>query len=545
MKFSDIQLSNTSGHERTFCPVCSPDRKKSREKCLSVDIDEKIWFCHHCGESGGHKEAKTYFKPVFKKPESKLPNNVIEYFKKIGIPEKVLANNNIGYGKSFSDANGIQYPYYKDGEVVNIKHRTSDKRFRQEKDAEKCFYRFDSLKNGTGTLIITEGENDALAFNACGFDNVVSIPDGAPPINAKSYTTKFDFLRSAEKYLEQYDKIVLCTDNDEPGKVAQKELARRIGYEKCFTVKYNPGCKDACDVLKTHGLDDTIKIVDESEPWPISGVFTPNDFTSQLEDEYRYGVKGGTSTGWYSLDNFYTVRGGEMTIVTGIPSHGKSNFLDAMMLKIAESKGWRFGLFSPENLPCSRHLRTLIEKYTGRPFAGDKAGIQRLKIDEIKIAQRMLNKVFRFIAPNDELLTVENILIKAKQLVKQFGIKGLVIDPWNEIEHKYGNLREDLYISKQLSMIRRFARENDVHVWVVAHPAKLKKNGSGGYDPPTAYDIAGGAQFRNKADNILCVYRGDFNNNETTVFSQKIRFREIGKIGEAVLHYNQVSSSYD
>lgn len=544
MDYQDITLTKSAGHERAICPMCSGTRRKSGEKCLSVDIEEKIYYCHHCGWSGGHKEAKIYFKPFFELPESGLPENVVKYFSEIGITEAVLSENKIGYGKSFKDANAIQYPYYKNGEVVNIKHRTSDKRFRQEKDAEKCFYRFEAMVSGEGTLIITEGENDTLAINTCGYDNVVSIPDGAPSAEAKQYATKFDFLKSAEKHLEKYDKIILAMDDDAPGKVASKELSRRIGHEKSFTVQYPENCKDACDVLKNHGIAELQRVILQAKPWPICGVFKPTDYTRQLEDEYKNGIKGGESTGWNSLDDFYTVRPGELTIVTGIPSHGKSNFIDALMINLIGLKGWRFGIFSPENWPVQRHLRTLIEKFIEKPFAENREGVDRITLDEIDKAQKMLDNCFRFIAPENEILSIELILKKAKQLLLQFGINGLVIDPWNEVEHMFGSLREDQYISQKLSALRIFARINNIHIWVVAHPRLLKKNDKGGYDPPTPYDISGGAQWRNKADNAICVYRDDFDSKETEICIQKIRYKEIGKVGKSVLTYNTVSGGY-
>jgi twinkle protein len=173
-KFSDfnINVSGTSGQERTTCPQCSPDRKKSNEKCLSVNVPERTWFCHHCGWSGTLKEKRTeYNLPKYKKP-SALPENVIDWFQKRGIPERVLLQNGIGYGKSFKDKCGIRFPYYKDGTVVNIKHRTHDKQFRQEKNAEQCLYRFDAISSMNGPLIITEGEIDALSVQTAGRDRV-------------------------------------------------------------------------------------------------------------------------------------------------------------------------------------------------------------------------------------------------------------------------------------------------------------------------------------------------------------------------------------
>ena len=160
--------------------------------------------------------------------------------------------------------------------------------------------------------------------------------------------------------------------------------------------------------------------------------------------------------------------------------------------------------------------------------------------DELYDAMGQVYQGFFFIQPDkdDDMMTVDTILSRAKALVYREGIKVLVIDPWNEIAPttKQGQ-REDQYISEQLAKIRRFARVNGIHIFLIAHPRNLEKNKDGQYPPPTAYDIAGGAMWRNKADNILCVYRPDMKTGQTDVFVQKIRFRRNGKAGE-VMNFN-------
>ena len=252
--------------------------------------------------------------------------------------------------------------------------------------------------------------------------------------------------------------------------------------------------------------------------------------------EYSNGVQGGEKTGWSNLDEFYTVRPGELTIITGIPGSGKSNFVDALCVNLIKNNEWRFGLFSPENWPLQRHTQTLLEKLLNKSFAPSRYG-ERMTPAGAKEGVDILDDYVKFIAPKSEILSVNTILKYARILCLQFGIKGLIIDPWNEVEHSFKGLSETQYISQELTKIRRFARFNGIHIWVVAHPTKLMKNASGKYDPPTMYDIAGGAHWRNKADNGICVYR-DFETNQTDIIVQKIRFKEIGTLGSASLKYS-------
>lgn len=553
MSFADHNIdipSGSSGEIRTTCPECSSLRRNSSDKCLAVNISDGVWFCHHCGWSGGIKD-KTYKKPEYK-AKLDLPSSVIDWFKKRGIGKQVLSDNKVGYGQSFKDKAGIQFPYFKGGKVVNIKHRTADKRFRQEKDAQKCFYRFDSLVDRSGRIIITEGEIDALTCCQAGMDQVVSIPDGAPSANSKTFRTKFDFIRSAEKLLNQFDKVVLAVDNDEPGFRAEQELARRIGPEKCYRVTYPAGCKDINDVLVKHGIEKVKSTISEARMLPISGIIEPLDLKERISELYDKGVVRGASTGWKKVDEYYTVKPCEMTVVTGIPGSGKSNWIDNLMINLSLFHGWSHAVFSPENWPIERHLQTLLEKLCEEPFAkstkewhpyGPKI-IERMSKDTALAGLKELNEYFHFIVPDEELMTVDTILAKAKIAIFRYGIKGLVIDPWNEVEHDFKRLREDQYISLQLTKIRQFARKHGVHVWVVAHPKNLRKEEDGTYKPPTMYEISGGAHWRNKADNGICVHRPNYQKDEVKIYVQKIRFREVGKIGEADLKYIRSTGKY-
>jgi len=550
--FSDYNIdipAGASGEVRTLCPECSPQRKKSSEKCLAVNISKGTWFCHHCGHSGGLKEeadhcpAPVYQKPKFKKSE--LPANVVEYFQKRGIPENILTENQIGYGPSFPGKNGIQFPYFKGGVVVNIKHRSHDKDFRQEKNAEKCLYRFDQVSRCLGdTLAITEGEIDALSIQAAGFNMVSSVPDGAPSAGAKQFNSKFDFLKSAESIFRYYKKIILATDTDAPGRLCEQELARRIGAEKCYRVKYPDGCKDANDVLVRHGAAAVLQFIEKAIPYPVEGLLSPCDYENEVLDLYDRGANRGFSTGWPALDPYYTVKPGEMTVVTGIPGSGKSNFVDALMVNLMASEGWSFAVFSPENWPPERHIQTILEKVERRPFARHGRTEQRMERSDVSEALQMINAFFQFIVPAEDLLTVETILEKARIAIFRYGVKGVVIDPWNELDHLYEGKTEAQYLSEKLTKIRRFARMNGVHVWVVAHPKNLSKDSDGKYKPPTMYEISGGAHWRNKADNGICVHRPDFQTPITEIYVQKIRFREVGKIGMVRLQYCGDTGTY-
>jgi twinkle protein len=549
-----------SGEIRTTCPQCSPTRRKNNEKCLAVNIDKRTWFCHHCGHSGGlkvsnkkHTAQNRFSHPPLRMPTYQaptvLPKVVSEWFESRCIPREILEANRIGWGPSFGKKPAIRFPYFKDGAVVNIKHRTLDKEHRQEKDAEKCFYRFDAAmaaaEAGEDTLYITEGEIDALTLQTAGFNAVVSVPDGAPSPGAKEYRTKFSFLKSAEDLLSRFNRVILVVDSDEPGKCLERELARRISPEKCWRVTYPPDAKDANEVFAQYGAEGVECLIETARPYPVDGLYLANDYRDEVSELYHRGPNNGLGTGWAAADKLYTVRPGELSIVTGIPGSGKSNFLDALAINMAQLHGWGFAVFSPENWPVERHIQQLIEKRVNKPFRQRGQFENRMTSHDMEKGLEFIDEHFYFIVPREEILSVDAVLEKARIAIFRHGVQGVVIDPWNEIEHYFESLTETQYISKQLSKIRRFARTNAVHIWVVAHPRNLLKGSDGQYRPPTPYEISGGANWRNKADICLCIHRPDFmHGDETEVIVQKVRFREVGSLGKVSLNFCKDTGRY-
>lgn len=550
-----IDLGGRSGVEvQTTCPQCSHTRKKSKARCLSVNTGEGVWCCHHCdwrgslkaGEESKSRPPKRIVKPHFEMPSTVDPT-VAAWFAKRGITEDVIAHHSLTLQTVYmpqveEEVPCLVFPYIRNGEVVNLKYRSLEgKHFRQVKDAEKTLYGIDDLKGPLA--VIVEGECDKLALAVAGITNVVSVPDGAPPAGSKSSEAKFEYLTTCASVLDRLSTIVLAVDNDLPGKTLEEELARRLGPEHCLRVTWPNGCKDANDVLIQHGPDALASSIVNAKPYPLEGVFTVADLASDVMSLYHDGLRGGACTGWVSVDQHYTVRPGELTIVTGVPSHGKSQFLDALVVNLAREHGWSVGLCSPENLPVSRHVAKLIEQYTGLPFREGPS--QRLPPEELAPALEWLDHHVVFIAP-EESLTVSALLQTGKSLVTRHGIRGLIIDPWNEFDHTRPNGHtETEHICTSLTQIRRFARAHGVHVWVVAHPQKLYRNADGNYPVPTPYDISGSAHWRNKADNCLTVWR-DENDLEqpVKVYIQKIRFREVGKVGVVDLQFDKTNGRY-
>ncbi len=259
---------------------------------------------------------------------------------------------------------------------------------------------------------------------------------------------------------------------------------------------------------------------------------TVSSHREAIRDRFRRKKSHGYSTGFLHLDALWNLVPGELTIATGIPSHGKSAFFSHLAVNLAEEHGWKVGFFSAENRPLDLFVSRLAPVVVGKPF---NEGVHpRMTEEELEHALSFLDDHFFFLDPPAP--TVDAILSLAGRLTQEKGIKLLVVDPWNELDHQFGgNRNETQYISEALGKIRRFGRQNGIHIVIVAHPMKLQKDKNGQYPVPTPYDIAGSAHFRNKADNCLTIWRSD---DLTQVIVQKVRFDETGKLGTAEFRYD-------
>ena len=547
-KLEEIGITN-NGKKKQFCPECHANRTDQRDKSLSVDWEKCIAHCHYCGKSfffgktlklndmpkqqkpiPVKSESKGYKKPARLTNEEPLDENMRKWFEDRGIPAEIAeAEGIVKVCRKMPQTEKVEkcivFPYLAGGELVNRKYRDGAKNFMLERDARLVPWRIDHIRQ-TAECIITEGEMDALSFVVAGYDNVVSVPNGAQ----KNLTYLDGFI---ETHFENKTRIYIATDTDAKGLELRHELVRRFGEEICRIVTYGEGCKDANELLIRQGAEALRSAIAQAQEVPLEGIFTAGDVRDELLALYEKGLQKGAVFGMGELDDLLSVEVGRLMVVTGIPGDGKSEFLDEMAVHLSLRYDWRCAWFSPENFPVTLHHPKLIEKLIGKRFL--KGLMSQMEFDA---AVGYLSHNFFDILP-EEGYRVDTILEKAETLVRRKGIRLFILDPYNCLEHQIPTGQsETQYISEFLEKLRSFARRRQVLVVLAAHPTKMKKDpASGKFPVPTMYDISGSAAFFNKADFGIAIER-DRTQDVTRVHVQKVKFRHLGQPGVASFEYN-------
>ena len=523
------------GKSQGICPICSPDRKPKNEKskCASYDWERGIGTCHNCSKTFQlHTyQRKGASEKVYVKPEadaihtSTLPypynEKVIEWFKTRGISEQTLNDIKVSEGKEFMPQTGkqenvINFNYYVGDQLTNVKYRDGRKNFKLYKGAEKVFYNINSIV-GFEYCIIVEGEMDVLALHEAGITNAISVPNGAT-LN----TNNLEYLDNCIDYFEDKQKIIIAVDSDAAGQALQAELVRRLGSETCYIATFDD-CKDANEYLIKYGKEALSQRISRAKPVPLENVTTFKDIEDEVTDFVRNGFKPGFQIGLDNFDSIFSTYTGQFITVTGIPSSGKSDFVDQMIIGYNDKYNWKTAYASPENTPTYLHAHKLMRKtWQGMPKVED------INSDKWNQVADHVNDNYFFI--DMERYTLESVLRKGAELVKRKGIKCLVIDPFNKVRSADPSGDVNVYTLEYLSQIEIFAKKYDVLVIVVAHPTKMYKDAKGNIEEPTMYNIKGGGEWYDASYHGLLVHR-NYEEKTVKVKVLKCKFQNLGENG--------------
>jgi len=524
------QYGLKEGKTQGVCPLCSHDRQPKNQKaqCASYDWERGLGTCHNCSttfqlhtyQRKGASE-KEYVRPD-QKPTKELNSKVVQWFETRGISQKTLTDLRVGEGPEYMPQTGktentIWFNYLMGDQLINVKYRDGRKNFKLYKGAEKVFYNINSIV-GYDTCIITEGEMDVLALHEAGVKNAISVPNGATLTN-----NNLDYLDNCIDYFEDKEKVILAVDQDDAGQMLQQELIRRLGAEVCFLVTFED-CKDANEYLLKYGKEKLAERITKARPVPLENVTTFKDIEDEVTDFVKNGFKPGYQIGLPNFDDIFSTYTGQFITVTGIPSSGKSDFVDQMVVGYNANYGWKTAFASPENAPTYLHAHKLMRKTWGdMPTRADIGGAKWKEVSE------HVNDNYFFI--DMDKYSLESVLRKGAELVKRKGIKCLVIDPFNKIRD-IDCKTEDVnrYTMEYLTKIEMFCKKYDVLTFIVAHPTKMYKDSNGKIEEPTMYKIKGGGEWYDASYHGILVHR-DYDAKTVKAKVLKVKFQNLGENG--------------
>lgn len=423
-----------------------------------------------------------------------------------------------------SSNDNLAIPYFQAGEVVGTKYRTleGEKKFFQEKGSAQIFYNWDALKNsGSEPIIITEGEMDCAIALQCGY-LAVSVPNGAPMTQVSDGETKYAYLSD----LPPEREIILAVDTDSAGANLLHDLSMRIGQNRCKWVIYPKGCKDLNETFVAYGLRGVVEVMNRAKWTKIDGIYRMSELPESPEMEaFPCPVDG--------LGRLFSIRAGDLTVVTGIPAHGKTTIINHISGGMALRYRMDIAIASFEQNTKNDHRRALRSFYHSKK-------VMNMDEPEKEEADKWIEQRFTFIKPNlDDEANLKWVLDKVEASILRNGCKLVVIDPWNEMDHDRPNgMTMTEYSGFAIKQFKRLAQKYLVHIIVVAHPAKMQRLKDGTYPMPSLYDISDSAHWYNKPDVGIVVHRHEDGN---MIFSvQKCRYiGTIGMIGDAKLRFDR------
>lgn len=453
-----------------------------------------------------------------------------------GLDVELLERLGADTSTKVSGEDWISIPFFDLGEIVSRKYRTisGEKKFYQDAGKRPVFWNLDCLRDETLSdqpLIITEGEFDAIAAIQCGFLRTVSVPNGAPAAETPDDTgSRYKFVADAKALIRDCREIILATDGDQPGVNLMNDLALRLGKARCKWLRYPKGCKDLNDALVRFGQRGVVETINRAQWVKISGVYKMSDLPPIRQPvAYPIGIVG--------LDRHYKIRMGDLAVVTGIPGHGKTTFVNEVLARMATDYGFVGAFASFEQNPQQDHKRALRAFFARKPEKEQSAA-------ELAEADAWIDEKFCFIVPDDEEdPTLEWLIERIQAAVVQYGARIVSIDPWNELEHRRPEgMSETEYTGDALRQIRRLAQRLNVHIIVAAHPTKLEMK-DGKLPIPSLYSIAGSSNWANKPEVGIVVYR---EKDRTRIIVLKSRYHdEIGEPGQIEAIYSRYQARYD
>ena len=427
----------------------------------------------------------------------KNEHNSLEELKNRGLTEETIRHFMVGVTEEMNGSPTRtpvwSFPYFHDvdGEtkVGLVKYRSvppAEKRMFREKDMDSLLYNRNHIPESADSIIVCEGEIDAMSIWQSGHRNVISVSAGA-----KSFKSEWI------DYLDPFDRITLLFDSDDAGRKGAREIAQRLGAERVSIITLPEG-QDANDILANKGIEVLSEHITKAENVPIDGVEHISDTLEDLQAAALMGeqIYGGLKWMFPDLtDAVGEVEPGQLWVVTGQAGVGKTTLLKQQF------KEWAI-----EGNPCLIWCGEMTQKQLVRQLIQSEYGVQKADItpDHIGQTYRKFREIPLFFGYHGADPSAELLTNMATQAFKRFGIKHIIIDNLALITGGAKNSSDELLVqSRAVRAFKNWCIQFGANVFLVAHPRKAQDVNH----IETAYDVSGSANIRNLADAGLTLFR--------------------------------------
>jgi len=463
--------------------------------------------------------------------ETPLSPSALEWF-----ASKKIDFDTVNYAgiatREFDGETWITFPCYGEkGEIANNRmgtlHDGQIIDLQRMENGRDMFYNIQAIELAAlenKPLVICQREMDVLSFLQAGYAWTIGYIDGDDLL--WDYLAKFKGI----------GKIILAGYANENGRTFNDVVSKKLGLGKCSFIELPKGCITSNDVLVKYGADRLTTLLRDAKNYPVVGLYKPNEFPP-LPAEFKTPY----STGMGREHDFHLkIMLGKLMIVTGIPGHGKSEWADSLCLNLAKKYDFNICVCSSE-IDNEEYEENTIHRYLRRP-------LENVGKDEPAKAKQFYQDHFTFITNttmDDDLeLTLEELIRLAEIAIIRDGCKVILLDPWNEIEHcRKSSETETEYTGRAIRMLKRMAKVYKVLVIVVAHP-KMPEQGK--LKCPTMYSISGSANWFNKADYGIVLWRENPTGENSEVRIAKIKRQgPMGKLGRIDIKLNQHTRNFE
>jgi twinkle protein len=418
-------------------------------------------------------------------------------------------------------------PYYDaTGRVVAQHIRLPSKQFAWvgDRSTKLTFFGQHVWGSGGKSVVITEGELDALsvaqAFN-CKWP-VVSLPDGAQ--SAKKA------IKEAYEWLNTFDKVVLCFDQDEPGIAAMQECAELLPVGKAY-VMHLPR-KDANEVLTTDGTEPIVRAYWDANEWRPDGIIKGTEFTLEL---MKSQVTSGYSLPWPLLSSkLGGIYEGALTLLTAGSGIGKSTAAKEIAYHLSQVHGLTVGnIFLEES--TVKTAQSYVAIHNNVPLKKLREDPSILSDEQWSTA---LNKVVHSMYFYDHYGSLDSgrLLAKMRYMRQVLGCNFIILDHLSIVisgqESSSEGERRD--IDRLMTALRSLIEETGVGVLAIVHLSQPigKPHEEGGR--VTLSQLRGSGSLKQLSDCVWCIERDQQDpDNRNKSMLRVLKDREGGEVGEA------------